>query len=539
MQWRVVKMGAEMFDLLHAAGLALLLAQATMEPVELVDHETDYLLTSAVSQVPQASPDLIEQVLVLPAKDQRLPSEHLSGHQGKHAAGNTPDLPVANLDGLLTALFTTPGVRSVSVADVLQKQGRDPSALTQAVEKVAYAVAEWKKYASQVCQRDPRQARSWLERLLRDYDLHAPAIPSPAPVHKDHELSLLMMLDPTLSYSTHREHSDGLVTQGTNLTIHGASCAVLLAQLGAARFLRAQRLPHGMVNCYVPLASTVTISASIALAPLPFQSASPEQARILHWLQYAFEQRQLAHQNLPWKGIAYQTLQTQGTQQSFSCHQGCLDLLWLLRLNPTERGSLLFFWRRLCWVAPDACPETLDTLFDALENRQMVSWVAHLREMARCFQAKEHLLPRCYRWKEVKAMTDLMHPTRSASALFQTILQRKGAGTLRVGRALRLLGRADRSGLLDRIEDLEKVQTLNQLNHTLAMAIQECALLEARTPFIIIPDENDTRLLCADVEQSDPHTIASFLILLSVLEYPGEDGKRAPKEPLLSHTCTF
>jgi hypothetical protein len=118
-------------------------------------------------------------------------------------------------------------------------------------------------------------------------------------------------------------------------------------------------------------------------------------------------------------------------------------------------------------------------------------------------------------------------------------LKRKGAGTLRIGRALRLLGRANRSGLLDRIEELERVQTLNQLNHVLAMAIQECTLLEARTPFIIIPDENDTRLLCADVDQSDPHTIASFLILLSVLEYPGEDGKQVPKEPLLSHTCTF
>jgi hypothetical protein len=169
-----------------------------------------------------------------------------------------------------------------------------------------------------------------------------------------------MMLDPTFSYSSHRARSDGLVTQSTNLTIHGTSFAVLLALIGAARFLRAQRLPHGRVNCYVPLAVRYAISASTALPPLFFQSTNPEQALLLQWLSYAFAQRALRKEDLLWKGLAYQTIQTQGIQQSLSCQHGCLDLLWPLMLNKAERGSLLFFWRHLFWTRPADRPYDLD-----------------------------------------------------------------------------------------------------------------------------------------------------------------------------------
>jgi hypothetical protein len=526
--------------MLHASGLALLLAQTTREPVELVDQGTEYLLSSSVSSVSRADPELIERVLILPSKNRALPTEEKQGKEGKRASGETLDLPLANLDGLLTTLFTIPGVRALSVADVIQNQQHNPLALAQAIDKVAHALSEWKNSALQTFQRDPRLTTSWLERLLLDYDLQAPALPFPVDVQKEHDLSLVMTLDPTFSYSSHRTHSDGLVTHNTNLTIRGASFAVLLALIGAARFLRAQRLSHGMVNCYVPLAARYTISASTALPPLSFQAIDPEQALLLQWLGYTYTQRARTQEDVLWKGLAYQTIQTQGIQQSLSCQRGCLDLLWPLMLNKAERGSLLFLWRHLLWNHSSDRSYELGTLFDALANRQLTSWIGHLLDMARCVQkTHETMLPRSYRWKEVKTMADLMHVTTPASALFQTILRRKGAGTLRIGRALRLLGRANRSGLLDRIEELEKVQTLNQLNYVLALAIQECALLEARTPFIIIPDENDARLLCADVEQSDPHTIASFLILLSTLEYPGEDGKQTPKEPMLSHSCTF
>lgn len=539
MQWRVIKVGSEMFDMLHASGLALLLAQATQGPIELVDQGVQYLLSSSVLSMPHADLELIEHVLALPSRDEVLQREEKQKNKEKKGAEKTRDLHLSNLDGLLTTLFTTPGVRALSVADMLQQHQRNSLALAQAIDKVAYALSLWKESTLQAFQRDQRQSASWLGRLLLDYDFQAPAFPFPIDVQKEHDLSLVMTLDPTFSYSIHRAHSDGFVTVGTNLTIHGATFAVLLALIGAARFLRAQRLSHDMANCYVPLAARYTISASTALPPLLFQATNPEQALLLQWLHYAYAQRAQKKENLLWKGLAYQTIQTQGIQQSLSCQHGCLDLSWSLGLNETERRSLLFLWRRLLWNHSTDDPYELDTLFDTLANRQLTSWIAHLLEMARCVRTEEDSLPRAYRWKEVKAMTDLTHATTSASALFQTILKRKGSGTLRVGRALRLLGRANRSALLDRMEELERVQTITQLNQVLALAIQECACLEAKTPFIIIPDEEDTRLLCADVEQSDPHTIASFLILLSVLEYPGENGKRAPKESLLSHSCTF
>ena len=136
-------------------------------------------------------------------------------------------------------------------------------------------------------------------------------------------------------------------------------------------------------------------------------------------------------------------------------------------------------------------------------------------------------------------MTDLMSAPTSTSRLFQAILRRKGAGTLRIGRALRLLGRANRSALQDVTEELEHVQTWNQLIRVLAQASQECALLEASTPFFLLPNEQDAQILFADVEQSNPQTIATFLILLSVLDYPTERGKPPAKEPMLLHACTL
>lgn len=400
------------------------------------------------------------------------------------------------------------------------------------------AVQSWKDTTYRAWERRQKSTENWLACLLRDYELQNPVLPLPTNVGA-HDLSLVMPLDPTFSYSLHRAQSDGLVTQKTNLTIHGTSFAVILALMGAARFLRAQRLPHGMVNCYVPLATRFCFHAETALPPLPFQPFSPEQALLLQWLAYAQGQQELGKESVLWKGLAYQTIQTQGVQQSLSYQRGCLDLLWPLELDKTERGTLFSLWRHLFWTRPQDRPYELDTLFEALENRQLDAWIAHLLEIARCLHMKEEALPRPYRWKEVKAMADLIHSTSSIPVLFQTILKRTEKGTLRVGRALRLLGKADRTALRDLVEELERVQTENQLTHVLALSIQACVLLEGQTPFVIIPGEEDMLSLFEDVRQSDPHTIASFLILLSALRYPGEDGKRTKQQPMHMRTCTI
>lgn len=537
MQWRVIKIGAEMFDMLHAAGLAILLAKATGEPVELVDQGYCYDLSTPVARVPQASVELLDELLVLPQPDKKLPETIKHPPEQKNTvAEKPPDLPLANFDGLLTTLFTSPGGHFLSVADVLQKQQSDQAAPAQAIGKVTKAFQSWKDATFQVWKREQKSTQSWFERLLLDYDPQNPAMPLPANAGA-HDLSLVMTLDPTFSYSVHRPRSDGLVTQKTNLTIHGTRFAVLLALVGAARLLRAQRLSHGMVNCYVPLAAHSCFHAETALPPLPFKSSSPEQALLLQWLAYARAQQQAEKEHVLWKGLAYQTIQTQGVQQSLSGQHGCLDLRWPLKITKTERGTLLSLWQSMLWTRPSDRPYELDTLFEALEDRQLSAWMAHLLEIARCLHAKEEALPRPYRWKEVKAMTDLMY-TPPTPTLFQTILKRTEGGTLRVGRALRLLGRANRAALRDLVEELESVQTDDQLTHALALTVQECVYLEGKTPFVIIPGEEDMTYLFEDVKQSDPHTIASFLILLSALRYPEEDGKHAKQQPMHMSTCT-
>src|SRR6266849_5645894 len=167
MEWCVVKTGAALFDLLHAYGLGILLAHACGQPVEVMDTGCSYTLAGRVSAQPCGPLDLLDEALALPTPQEVAAARLLDA--------GVP-VPVANLDGLLTVLFTTPGgVRALSVADLLWKARRDDSV--------------------------------------------APAIPVPADARPERDLSLVMMLDPSFSYSTHRPRSDGLVSHKTQVAI--------------------------------------------------------------------------------------------------------------------------------------------------------------------------------------------------------------------------------------------------------------------------------------------------------------------------------
>ncbi len=110
----------------------------------------------------------------------------------------------------------------------------------------------------------------------------------------------------------------------------------------------------------------------------------------------------------------------------------------------------------------------------------------------------------------------------STPSLLRKILEQK-AGTLRFGHALRLLGQANPASLRDLVEELESVQTLDQLIHTLALTAQECQMAAAKSQFLVVPSDGDLALLLEDVKQAGPHTIAGFLVLLSALRYPRLD----------------
>ena len=323
-----------------------------------------------------------------------------------------------------------------------------------------------------------------------------------------------MMLDPSFSYSTHRPRSDGLVSHKTQVAIRGTRFAVLLAQVGAARFLRAQRVGSDLVNCYVPKADRIRLDGDTRLPLLAGTSTEASQAALVQWLAYAGSAVHVAHAR--WTGLAYQTIQTQGIQQSIPRGQGCLDMTWLASLPDQSREPLRSFWRALLDLSPERRPCEVDALVDALSTRSQSRWEAHLLEVARRIHAAPETL-RSYTLAEVKEVTTHMHT--SSPALLKKALEQK-AGTLRFGQALRLLGEFNAAALRDLVEDLEAVTTLEHLISVLAHAVQACQLAAAKTRFMLVPDEDDLGPLLMDVEQSSPQTIARFLVLLSALRYP-------------------
>src|SRR6266536_1863068 len=92
---------------------------------------------------------------------------------------------------------------------------------------------------------------------------------------------------------------------------------------------------------------------------------------------------------------------------------------------------------------------------------------------------------------------------------------------MRFGQALRLLKSSGRSAAAREVLDaLEQVQTRDQLVRVLYQLNEECALLAAKTDYVIIPSEEDFLLLSEDVAHYGAYTIAGILMLLSSLRYP-------------------
>jgi hypothetical protein len=87
-----------------------------------------------------------------------------------------------------------------------------------------------------------------------------------------------MTLEPAFSYSTCRPVSDGLITHRTNVALQGTSYATLLALVGAARFLRAQRVEGKLVNFYVPLPAHAILDSESSLPLLRSVGCASDQA---------------------------------------------------------------------------------------------------------------------------------------------------------------------------------------------------------------------------------------------------------------------
>src|SRR5947209_3683317 len=171
MQWYVVKTGAELFDLLHAYGLGILLAHAGAQPTQMMDTGGTYTLTGHLCSPLHTSIDLVDEVLVLPTPPQVEATRQPRG-----------DISVANLDGLLTILFTTRGPRVLSVADLTRRSKWDDAVIEQAIKKVHDALTCWKASVSQT---SSKGAQRFLEQILEDYAplTLAPPVPAEARPH--------------------------------------------------------------------------------------------------------------------------------------------------------------------------------------------------------------------------------------------------------------------------------------------------------------------------------------------------------------------
>ena len=167
-------------------------------------------------------------------------------------------------DGLLTASFTMPGARLASLADARCQARIRPEAVDRGLAKCKNLVNRLQKCVMKTV----RPSANWIETILADYLPGALRYPVPGS-RESSGISITMPCEPAFGYATRRANSDGFVGDKTNIYIEGAVFAPMLVYIGAARFLRAQRVGDGkLVNCYVPLVNRIVVNADTWLPSL-------------------------------------------------------------------------------------------------------------------------------------------------------------------------------------------------------------------------------------------------------------------------------
>jgi hypothetical protein len=439
------------------------------------------------------------------------------------------DLPVSlgNLDGLLATAFTTPGARLVSVQDARNKQTLNDESCKKAVEKASALVERLITYT----ERQEQRTAGGIAAVLALYASGQPAAPL-FTAKSTNDLALPMTIDPMLGYSTRQPLSDGRITQNTNLAVQNMPLAVPLAFIGAAHFLRAQRCANKLVSLYLPLPQHITITAATSLPLLTGTSFPVEQALAGQWLHTA-EQQALAQAE--WHALAYHTLQTQGAQQSMTRDSGILDYSWLQTLQQRAGTKLVASWRKVLHRPRETVPYELDALTDCLLHRSGAAWLQHLNEIARILIQQPDLRVRRYTDCDVKEITQMLQAQEN---LPLRVVLAQEQGTMRFGHALRQLGRYNPSALREYAEELDAVRDLDQLLRLLAQMSQMCEVLKAKSPFLIVPTDDDLDLLLADVDQFGVKRIASVLLILAVLRYPREESEAQADSPGQAETET-
>lgn len=502
MEWIVRKIGLEMLDALHAYGAAIAVASAFDSLIEVRNEGSVYRLSGLTGRLSEFTvADFLARVLALPVIEQ------LEGDKKKLPKD---DLTLTNFDGLLAASFTTPGVRFVSLLDLVNSRQlltRGPAAL----KKVNRLITRLETFV----ERTSKGSTTWFESALDDYTAESPVLPVIDRKRSSHDLTISLTLDPSVGFSTYRAISDGRVADKTNLTLRCPRLAVLFVIIGATRFLRAQRVGDRSVNLYVPIADSLVIRPGTALPILDSTSVSPTQAVLYQWLSHSIT----ASSGTVWYGLAYQTLQTQMMSQSISISRGCLTYSWLNSFRKRLGLQMLKYWTMLLYHSPEQLSLDTGSLTDMLLNRRSAAWLDHLRALAMSSLRGSVDKIRPYTLKEVREVTRSMNVANNISPL-SAILERQ-EGTLQFGRALRRLGEVSGHTLFEMISHLDSAKTPDQLTRVVALIVQHCRVRSARSQFMIVPDETDFKGLLNDLHEFGPRSLANILVALSFLQYPG------------------
>jgi hypothetical protein len=335
MQWRVIKMGPDLLDILHTYGLGIVVASATQQPVAVQEEGCSYRLSSLCTTLPQVGPDLLDELFLMPSLE-----EVLQVSQGQHTRTEMP-LRVANLDGLLTALFTRPNLEhNCSIYAMLDRHRLDSTALERSIAGVRDVCTKWKELTNQQFS----TGSEWLEEMLRDYDAFRPGQPLPG-AKRGTDITAAMTLDPSLGYASRQPYSDGRISRKVNLTMLCPRFATLLAFLGAMRFLRAQPIAGDFIIFSTPTPSSLSLHAESARPLLrPRYHDGLEQALRLQAFELVTDHSQDDKQ---WKALSYQVLLSRGKQQAISLSRGVLDLVRFEHLKHRLGEHLLRYWKVL------------------------------------------------------------------------------------------------------------------------------------------------------------------------------------------------
>ncbi len=493
---QVVKIGYESFDALHALGLGIFVAEAIGHFVEIVDDGVSYLIS--FSKTPHISYwNVFDKLLKLPTE------KDLFNFDKKKRL--SPKL--LTLDGLLAALFTTLGPRIMSLHDLQIKKELSPEMVEMTLEKVKKAITRWR---SSVERKSQGMAKTdFWGNLFTSYTSEDYAFPTPA-TSTLHPINILMTIEPSLSYSTRQAFSDGNVSHRSNMTVNNFPYAPLFVFIGASRFLRAQRVNNELVNFYVPIPSSVKLDAQKFFMPLAYSPFTPNVALLMFCMSL------VKYENMSWRGVIHQTLQTQKANQSISVNRAIFNFGWLGKLEKKTLKN----WQLVYLKARELNLET-DDLTDFLISHEPAKLVEHLLNWSRVIiYSKNSTRLRQYCLTDLKEIT-LMIDENHDLPLSSILLNEKG--TIRFGHALRQLKATQNGTLREIIDDLEVVNTQESLILILARAVEACVIQDSKYEFTIIPDDRDLYFLLLDVQKFGVKQVASVLVILAALHYPRKE----------------